>query len=296
MSFRSLLIICLVCICALPSYAGKKWRTYEKCTLRENPSNDGDSFHVRYKKRRYLFRLYFVDTPETDKGLPDRIEDQARYWGISENDVIRLGKEAKKFTAKFLSKGFTAYSKLQDARGRSDRDRDYAMIETKEGDLSLALVENGLARVFGADTDLPNGKSAKSWWWKLQNAEHRAKQKKLGGWGMRKDISRIEQLRQRSGPAGDKPADSEATETSKKSEPAVQQAAAIRNIPRKDIMLFRTTAVYSLKDPTRQVGLLQAGADITVLGAESASMARVRFQGADGQTFEAQCRITDLGL
>jgi len=295
MRFRVLLIVCLIGISALPGYA-KKWRTYENCTLRENPSNDGDSFHVKYKNRHYLFRLYFVDTPETDKSLPDRVKAQADYWGISENDTIRLGKDAKKFTAKYLKHGFTAYSKLQDARGRSKLDRDYAMIETKEGDLAIALVENGLARVYGADSDLPNGKSAKSFWWKLQNAEHRAKQKKLGGWGMSKPTTRMDELRERaafSKPESPKPT---STEPLEKQESPALPSTTIRNIPRRDMTLYRTTAVYSLKDSTRQVGLLQSGAEITVLGAESATMARVRFHGADGQTFEAQCRLSDLGL
>ena len=33
----------------------------------ENPANDGDSFHVRAKEKEFIFRLYFVDTPEVER-------------------------------------------------------------------------------------------------------------------------------------------------------------------------------------------------------------------------------------
>ena len=103
---------------ATPAEA-KKWRIYEDCVYEPNPANDGDSFHTRYNKRRYLFRLYFVDTPESDNSLPERVAEQAKYFGIDDATSIRVGKQAAKFTEDFLAHGFTAYSKLADARGRS---------------------------------------------------------------------------------------------------------------------------------------------------------------------------------
>jgi endonuclease YncB( thermonuclease family) len=32
----------------------------------ENASNDGDSFHVKADGEERIFRLYFVDTPESE--------------------------------------------------------------------------------------------------------------------------------------------------------------------------------------------------------------------------------------
>ena len=46
------------------------WTIYEHCRLITNPSNDGDSFHVRVGRNHYIFRLYFVDAPETDTSFP----------------------------------------------------------------------------------------------------------------------------------------------------------------------------------------------------------------------------------
>jgi len=42
----------------------KKWETLVDCKLKNNSFNDGDSFHVSHKGKEYIFRLYFVDTPE----------------------------------------------------------------------------------------------------------------------------------------------------------------------------------------------------------------------------------------
>ena len=49
------------------------WVTLENCQLVSNPSNDGDSFHVRADNKEYIFRLYFVDAPETDAASPARL-------------------------------------------------------------------------------------------------------------------------------------------------------------------------------------------------------------------------------
>ncbi|MFO1490023.1 MAG: hypothetical protein U1F77_08470 [Kiritimatiellia bacterium] len=33
------------------AHAERDWTTFEECTLIEDPANDGDSFHVRFKER-----------------------------------------------------------------------------------------------------------------------------------------------------------------------------------------------------------------------------------------------------
>jgi hypothetical protein len=45
------------------------WMTLKDCRYIKNPSDDGDSFHVRMGRKETIFRLYFVDAPETDRGL-----------------------------------------------------------------------------------------------------------------------------------------------------------------------------------------------------------------------------------
>ena len=83
--------------------AERDWTTFEECTLIEDPSNDGDSFHARFKTREYVARLYFVDSPETDTRYPDRVKEQGDYFGgLSEKETLRVGKKAAEFTEKWL--------------------------------------------------------------------------------------------------------------------------------------------------------------------------------------------------
>ena len=55
---------------ATPASAERKWRLKENCRVLENESNDGDSFHVKWNTQKYIFRLLFVDCPETDQRIP----------------------------------------------------------------------------------------------------------------------------------------------------------------------------------------------------------------------------------
>src|SRR5437899_7809336 len=60
----------------------KEWIVLKDCRLIPNPANDGDSFHVSVGPNEYLFRLYFVDAPETDEMSPNRLIEQAKYFAI----------------------------------------------------------------------------------------------------------------------------------------------------------------------------------------------------------------------
>src|SRR3954470_3122956 len=69
------------------------------CTLLANASNDGDSFHVRTPDgAEHIFRLYFVDTPESETSFPDRIAEQASYFKLESPQAVDLGKEAAQFS------------------------------------------------------------------------------------------------------------------------------------------------------------------------------------------------------
>lgn len=177
---RILLLLGALFLFCTPSSFANKWRLLEGCTLIPNESNDGDSFHVKYKRRKYIFRLYFADAPETDMSFPDRVAQQAEYWHISDRAVVRLGHEAAKFTRKFLENGFTVHTQLIDARGRSDKERFYAFVNVGDKTLAEELVRNGLARVFGQDSDLPDGTRSTTFWWRLKTAEREAKKNRVG--------------------------------------------------------------------------------------------------------------------
>jgi hypothetical protein len=78
---RALLIWIALLLPIEKAGASSDWVTLENCRLIPNPANDGDSFHVSADGKEYLFRLYFVDAPETDAANPARlIETSETFW------------------------------------------------------------------------------------------------------------------------------------------------------------------------------------------------------------------------
>ncbi len=278
--FRPLCFSVLLLALAAPNdaSAAKKWREYTGCRVIPNASNDGDSFHVKptnIKTRSYLFRLYFVDTPESETSLPERLQVQADYFGIPDaKDVVKVGKAAVKFTEEFLADGnFTVYSRLSDALGRSDKDRDYAMVMNTAGlDLGTELVRNGLARVYGSGTDLseldPYKRDEDAWWRRLRQAELEAKKEKRGAWALS------------GGPAN-----------------PLDALFAPRQVEEQDVVLSRPTYLYPLDTPNGQpMGQLKAGLTVHVVKGASPDKAHVRFTSSSGQVYEGLARFADLGI
>jgi competence protein ComEA len=178
----------LLTAAALLLFAGElqsrePWAVYKNCQLVRSDGNDADSVHVKADGKEYLFRLYFVDAPETETSFPMRVAEQAKYFGITSAQAIQLGNLGKKFTMQKLSRPFTVRTCMQDARGRSRMPRYFAFIETQDGDLAELLVANGLARVYGASAQPVGLSSPERQWRKLEQLERQAKQQKVGGWG-----------------------------------------------------------------------------------------------------------------
>ncbi|HOW98030.1 MAG TPA: thermonuclease family protein [Kiritimatiellia bacterium] len=272
MSFgwRQRLAPALAALALLPAGVdAAKWRVMEDCTLIDDPSNDGDSFHVRWHKRHYIFRLYFVDTPESEDSLPERVAEQAAYFGIDSASSIQLGKEAKKFTAKFLEEGFSIQTMREDARGRSDRERFYGIVKNKAGeDLAESLVANGLARIFGVDKDVPEEVRSSTFNRRLKGLELQAKNQKLGGWAP--NLTRVEQR--------------------------LAGLAAPVDVVGQTITTPQTVAVFSLEDASRQLGLLQRGAQVKIVEALTPGMLKIQITTGSGAVIEGQCRRADLGI
>ena len=78
------------------------WTTYENCRLVAGRYADGDSFHVATPAGEKIFRLYYVDTPETDTNFPERVKEQAEYFKVSKRRTLEIGEAAREFTARFL--------------------------------------------------------------------------------------------------------------------------------------------------------------------------------------------------
>ena len=162
----------------------KDWITLDHCQLIPNKANDGDSFHVRANDNEYLVRLYFVDAPETTSVGPERLIEQAEYFGVSVPQVIEVGLNAKRFVEARLSEPFTVVTRLAGGLGRSKIQRIYGFVRTKDGDLGEQLVANGLARIHGTTAAPPSAASSASERQKLEELEREAKQRNVGGWGM----------------------------------------------------------------------------------------------------------------
>lgn len=179
----------LLCMLVYAASTHAQWVELYGCRIIPDPSNDGDSFRVQHDGNEYIFRLYFVDAPETDMRFPDRVRDQAAYHGITTDRTIELGKMATQFAMKELSRPFVVATRWQNARGSSNIPRYYAFVLTGDGgqgeaDLAVLLVQQGLARIHGVKADAPsNGPRISAMTEILLHAESGAKRAARGGWG-----------------------------------------------------------------------------------------------------------------
>jgi len=134
-----------------PARAAQDWVQLTDCRLVPHDGNDGDSFHFESGGREYIARLYFVDCPEKDDQVPDRIAQQMEAFSVSEEKVYAYGREAKKFTERLLARPFIVVTRFQDAMGRSKLPRYYSFVfpNGSRPDLGSLLTHAGLTRSFG---------------------------------------------------------------------------------------------------------------------------------------------------
>jgi endonuclease YncB( thermonuclease family) len=181
-SFRLALFL-LVSAVELPAQkapSAKPFERFDGCVLSPDEWTDGDSFRVRLPDGRLeTFRLYFVDTTES-RTRGKRSDEQAAYFGLTRAGAVKLGKEAKVFTAAALERRFTIQTRWRRVFGPT---RYYAVVFTADGkDLAELLVRNGLARIYGTRTPLPDGKDSRTYLATLRGLEQQAKSAGLGGW------------------------------------------------------------------------------------------------------------------
>ena len=183
MSLRALLICILTPAVFLPRTAAgtpQVWVELNDCHLAKSSYSDGDSFHVICEGKNHHFRLYFVDCPETDNRIPERLAEQARAFGIPSSEILTAGENAHAFTRDFLTGKFQVLTKWEDARGDSKQQRFYAIVLVKSKNLATELVRNGWARVYGKIADFPD--RVKCWAFRneLKQLEKQARTQQLG--------------------------------------------------------------------------------------------------------------------
>lgn len=170
------------------------WKVWDGCTLEADHYFDGDSFQVKHGGAVHVLRLYFVDAPETDLGYRTRVEEQAAYFGVATEEVLRGGAAAKEFVAKFLSQPFRVITRLQSAPGASRVARQYAIIERDGWRLDAALVQNGLARVTSVAADQPDAAAGQQRATELRGLEQKAAHEGQGVWAKSQRADRRESL------------------------------------------------------------------------------------------------------
>jgi endonuclease YncB( thermonuclease family) len=168
------------------------WEVLDGCRLVDSPINDGDSFKVRHQGDTFIIRLYFVDCLETHDTYMDRVRDQARYFSISETEVITAGKQATAYTKQFLKDEFTVITQSLDARGGKEP-RVFGLVSKDGTFLSMDLVNQGLARIYGMPTRAiwPGGLSAPAYLSRLKQLERRAQQDRIGIWKQATDSQQL---------------------------------------------------------------------------------------------------------
>jgi endonuclease YncB( thermonuclease family) len=237
----------------LPGHADA-WRVLDGTGYLENQANDGDSFHAKRNTREYLLRLYYVDCPETDSRYPDRVKEQADYFGLTPEQAVKGGKLAAEAVEKKL-KGRTleVHTRYEDARGASNMKRYFAMVRLDDQWLSEWLVENGWARVHGVSRELPDGTSERLYWSRLRKLEREAREAKRGLWGLA---------------AGTLPVQGEGGFTT--------------------VKLDRQTPVFSSEPPHRMVGQLPEGWEVELGPQTRTGFREVRFTSPGGHDFTGE--------
>jgi endonuclease YncB( thermonuclease family) len=160
----------------------KPWRTLDNCRYVENQGNDGDSFHLQCATRKFILRLYFVDTPESSLQYGERVQEQAKYFGISVDETLAVGARAHDHVRGLLRGPFVVMTKRANASGRSSEPRFYGLVQVGGRYLHEALLTEGLARVKGVTTALPDGTKSSEYLKKLRGLESQARIERKGAW------------------------------------------------------------------------------------------------------------------
>jgi endonuclease YncB( thermonuclease family) len=264
--FRAALIFAALWLAGGVAAWGDSWLEWPDCEMLTERYHDGDSFYIRRAPRSiYIVRLYFVDTPETDDRIGGRLQEQADYFGIRPAEARRVGEEATEFVARALSRPFTVYTVKREAGGSSRKPRYFAFIECADGRfLAEKLVERGLARIYGARADRPDGVGDRRLLLRLKDLEKDARREARGAWRF-------------------------ARAAKEKAEPAGPLMAG------RSARALRTTRLIDPENAARVLGLLRPGADVEIRSEPENGWVDVVIR-SDRRIVFGRCRFVDLAV
>jgi endonuclease YncB( thermonuclease family) len=159
----------------------------DKTTLVETRANEADTLRFRTGADENIFVLYFVDAIEASTSHPQRINEQARWFGnVNDRLLVETGVEALNYVRDLLkSRPYQVLTRWEQVPNST---RYYALIrvEIQPGKgvyLADLLMQAGYARVQGVTTPLPNdSRDEVAYMLELKNHGDRARTNKAGIW------------------------------------------------------------------------------------------------------------------
>ncbi|HET9734997.1 MAG TPA: thermonuclease family protein [Burkholderiales bacterium] len=160
----------------------KKWQALDNCRYVAREANDGDSFGLQCASRKFVLRLYFVDAPEANLQYAERVREQAQHFGTTLDETLNAGYRARDLVRNLLGGAFIVLTKRANAPGRSSEPRFYGLVQVGGQFLHEVLLVEGLSRVKGVTTALPNGTPSRDYVKRLQALENQARLQRKGVW------------------------------------------------------------------------------------------------------------------
>jgi len=161
--------------------------------LVETRANEADTLRMKVGDEEHVFVLYYVDALEATDTHPQRIHDQAKWFGLTEADngvIVEVGQEALQYVRRLLTTcRFWVVTRWERVPNTM---RYYALISVEHqlGKppvwLADLLIGEGFGRVHGLTTPFPpasDGRTIPQYLQDLKRLSQDARQRKAGIWG-----------------------------------------------------------------------------------------------------------------